>query len=137
MPKTLIEKMEAKGSPRSWINEVSTTIAKIVTLKLRVAEYGEIIDTLAQEKESLEISLAEYENDETARRREDALTIRTLERRLEMAAEMAFTSELVDSDMLQSELLEVAGTSEEEFKSDWIKGWIEGLTEEKANGNET
>lgn len=88
--------------------------------------------TIANAMADVEIKLAEYENDETNRRREDAHKIRTLEGQLAVAAEMEFKSALVDTGMLQSELLDVAGVSEEEFKQDWMAGWIEGLASKET-----
>lgn len=79
---------------------------------------------------TLEEALAEYENDETPRRREDALKIRTLQARLDVAAEYAFQSEVVDTLSLTLELEQLPGVSAAEFKSDWKEGWIEGLIEE-------
>ncbi len=82
---------------------------------------------------TLEEKLAEYENDETPRRREDALAIRLLEARLNIAAEWAFKAEVVDTLSLTMELEQLPGVSAAEFKSDWMEGWLEGLLEETTD----
>lgn len=121
MSKTLIEKMEAKRSPRSWIREVNGMLHTMDQRETRIDEYLETIDTLAREKEALEFSLAEYENDETNRRREDALKIRTLEREIctcPWPADAAKTRHLLSCRLMQME--------HEALRA-----------KEKANGNET
>jgi len=51
--------------------------------------------------------------------------IRELEVKLKSAAEMAFYSEVVETEMLELET--PSGVSIEEFKSDWINEWIDEL----------
>jgi len=40
-------------------------------------------------------------------------------------AEDAFISEVVETEMLGLELEQLPGVSEDEFKQDWIEGWID------------
>ena len=52
MPKTtLIERMEKKGAPKSWISEIRSLHFKIKELKERNETYLNIIDKLARQVE--------------------------------------------------------------------------------------
>lgn len=61
MPKTtLIERMEKKGTPKSWIAEVRSLHFEIKELRRLNNEYLEIIDKLARQVENLK---GEYDDD--------------------------------------------------------------------------
>lgn len=53
MPKrTLLERMEKKGVPKTWLAEINILYAQIKALSRKIVEYGRIIDQLAREKEN-------------------------------------------------------------------------------------
>ena len=55
MKTPLIERMEKKGAPKTWIREVQTKNNRIEQLLELKEEYLNVIDLLAREKEQLEI----------------------------------------------------------------------------------
>ncbi len=69
---TLIERMEQKSAPKSWIAEIKHMMADNERLGQDKEEYGLIIENLAER-------LTEYENDEVRVRRERRLYARMKE----------------------------------------------------------
>ncbi len=59
---TLIERMEKKGAPKSWIKEVDTKDLIIKQLSLKSGEYLGVIDTLARERVQLLAEVAELQS---------------------------------------------------------------------------
>ena len=54
MPKSsLIERMEKKDAPKTWITEIYGLLALIKEKNRLIEEYGEVIDTLARQVEDL------------------------------------------------------------------------------------
>ena len=54
MAKTpLIERMEKKGAPKSWIREIVSLYLQIKTLQKTLNEYLDIIDILARQVENI------------------------------------------------------------------------------------
>ena len=54
MPKSsLIERMEKKGVPKTWITEIYGLLALIKEKNRLIEEYGEIIDSLARQIDSI------------------------------------------------------------------------------------
>ena len=52
--KTLVEKMESKCVPMSWINEVKALLRTIEEKDIKLEEYMGLIDVLARKVEVLE-----------------------------------------------------------------------------------
>lgn len=101
MPKTtLIERMEKKSAPKSWIREVQTKDNHIERLFELLEEYLNVIDMLAREKEQLEA-----DNERLHR----FLTTREYEDRVELEAEnealCELLSPLVDVELERDKLL--------------------------------
>jgi hypothetical protein len=53
--------------------------------------------------------------------------IAILTAKLQKAAEQAFISEVVQTQMLEIELANLPGVSAEEYKADWIEEWLGAL----------